>query len=172
MNFSRRRYPAFPEFAIVGVAGSLEHADQIRQAKKDASVLGLDLVSILLEGPDDLSAAFRRMKAEGVNGLVVLRSGFLLPMREQIAARALKARLPTMFGHGRGAISGGLMAYGADTKTLFHRAATYVDKILNGANPAELKNLASHQAQTDRELKDCARVGIKFHLPSCCLRTK
>lgn len=76
------------------------------------------------------------MKSEGVNGVVVLRSGFMVGLRAQMATLARDAGLPTMFGHVVEAEAGGLLAYGADTKALFHGAVIYVEKILRGENPA------------------------------------
>jgi putative ABC transport system substrate-binding protein len=62
----------------------------------------------------------------------------LVTLREQIADLAIKAALPTMWGHPEEADAGGLMAYGTDVPALYRRAATYVDKILKGARPGDL----------------------------------
>ena len=154
--------PGLSRVAVVGVVGNLSHADQTRRAQEAASVLGLDIVSILVKGSTDLPAAFHRMKTERVDGIVVLRSGFLLGMREQMVAHAIAAKLPTLFGHMIEAASGGLMAYGADTKTLFREAATYVDKILKGADPAELPISQARKFNLTVNLRTARALGITF----------
>ena len=62
----------------------------------------------------------------------------LFAWRERLAELALKNRLPTMFAQREYAGAGGLMAYSADFSDLYRRAATFVDKILKGAKPADL----------------------------------
>ena len=62
----------------------------------------------------------------------------LFAWRERLAELALKNRLPTMFAQRAYAEAGGLMAYSADFSDLYRRAATFVDKILKGAKPADL----------------------------------
>ena len=62
----------------------------------------------------------------------------LFTSRTRLADLALKNRLPTMFAQRQYAEAGGLMAYSADFSDLFRRAATFVDKILKGAKPADL----------------------------------
>ena len=69
---------------------------------------------------------------------LVLTSPLYFTQRARLADVALKHRVPTMFGAKENVEAGGLMSYGADLKDLFRRAATYVDKILKGATPADL----------------------------------
>ncbi len=66
------------------------------------------------------------------------KGGLFIRNRSHVAKLAIESALPTMFGHRQEAEAGGLMAYGTDVADLFRRAATYVDKILKGANPAEM----------------------------------
>ena len=74
-----------------------------------------------------------------------------------------------MFGHGREAAAGGLMAYGADTKTLWRESASYVDKILKGADPAELPISQATKFNLVVNLKTAKALGITFP-PSILLR--
>ncbi len=91
-----------------------------------------------MRGPDEFAGAFRRMAAEGVEGALVFRGGMFRTNKARMVALARKAALPIMFGHNDEAKAGGLMAYGTDNLVLFRRAAGFVDKILKGANPAEM----------------------------------
>ncbi len=109
------------------------------------------------------------MKAERVGAVLVLRSGALLRLRSRIAALAREAGLASMFGHRPEAVAGGLMAYGADTKTLWREAASYVDKILKGANPAELPISQATKFNLVVNLKTAKALGITFP-PSILLR--
>ena len=160
LQLLKETVPSLSRVAIVGVERHGGHAEQVRQAREAAPILGLGLVVIHVEGATDLPTAFQRMRSEGVDGIVVLRHGFLLRLRGQITVLARKAGLPTLFGHRREAQAGGLIAYGADTKALWHGAATYVDKILKGADPAELPISQATNFDLTVNLKTAKALGI------------
>ncbi len=103
-----------------------------------AASLGLRLQSLGVRDPGELDRAFAAMKEARARALIVESSSMLFTWRERLADLALKNRLPTMFAQRAYAQAGGLMAYAADFSDLFRRAATYVDKILKGAKPADL----------------------------------
>jgi putative tryptophan/tyrosine transport system substrate-binding protein len=73
-----------------------------------------------------------------VNVVVVLASGMFVNARRQIAAFALASRLPTVFNFREHVEDGGLISYGIDLRQNYRRAAYFVDRILKGANPADL----------------------------------
>ncbi len=154
--------PSLSRVAIIHLPGVAAHAVQIRQAKEAAPVLGLELITIPVDGAADLPAAFRRMKVERVNGFVVLRSGFLVRLRRQMYSLARAAGLPSMSGHQRETRAGGMMSYGADTKALFRRAASYVDKILKGAKPSELPIAQAEKFILMVNLKTAKAIGVTF----------
>ena len=106
--------------------------------KAAARSLGVQLQSLGVRGPDELDRAFSTMKDARARALIVESSSMLFTRRTQLADLALKHRLPTMFAQREYADAGGLMAYAADFFDLFRRAATFVDKILKGADPGDL----------------------------------
>ena len=161
--------PSLSRVAIFYTPDNRGHANLVRQAKEAAPIFGLGLIAIPVDGAADLPAAFRRMKAEGIDGIVVLRSGVFIRLRGQITTHFREARLPSLFGHGREAAAGGLMAYGADTKALFRAAASYVDKILKGANPAEIPISQATKFNLTVNMKTAKALGITFP-PSILLR--
>jgi putative ABC transport system substrate-binding protein len=103
-----------------------------------AQSLGVQLQSLGVRGPEELDRAFSAMKEARAGALIVESSSLLFTSRTRLADLALKNRLPTMFAQKEYAEAGGLMAYSADFSDLFRRTATFVDKILKGANPADL----------------------------------
>ncbi len=138
------------------------HDVSVRQAEVAAPVLGLGLVVIKVGGAADLPGAFRRIAAARAGAVLVLRSGYFIRLNRQIVARARKAGLPTMFGHVREAAGGGLLAYGADTKAMYRGAAYYVDKILKGANPAEMPVSQATKFNLTVNLRTAKALGITF----------
>jgi putative ABC transport system substrate-binding protein len=86
----------------------------------------------------DLDGAFQTAVKGGVSALVISRNFVLVPYRKKIADLAIKNRLPSMYELRSYVEAGGLMSYTADETESYRRAATYVDRILKGANPAEL----------------------------------
>ncbi len=87
---------------------------------------------------EEVEQAFAAMTREHAEGVVIPIDGFMLQQRAQIAALALKHRLPSIYPTPAYAEAGGLLTYGADLRDNFRRAAIFVDKIFKGARPGDL----------------------------------
>jgi putative tryptophan/tyrosine transport system substrate-binding protein len=86
-----------------------------------------------------LNTAFAAMTREGTDALIVLSDPALVaPLRGRVVDLAAKSRLPAMYDWKMDVEAGGLMSYGPSLPDLWRRVATYVDKILKGAKPADL----------------------------------
>ncbi len=138
LELFKEAVPRLSRVAVLRNPAHRGHPAMVQQAEEAARALGLRLVVIDVSSTAGIHGAFRRIEAEGVEGILVLRGGLLRRNKARIVELANTAVLPIMFGHRDEAEAGGLMAYGTDTSALYGRAATYVDKILKGANPAEL----------------------------------
>jgi putative ABC transport system substrate-binding protein len=102
---------------------------------------GMTLIDTVLEAPIDAAAyrhAFASMTAARVDALWAATVGENLEHRRLIAELTAASRLPSMVGWRENVESGGLMSYGNDVTDTFRRSATYVDRVLKGAKPAEL----------------------------------
>jgi len=112
---------------------------QLRQTEAAARALGVRLQTLEARGPHELDSAFAAMTRERAGALVILNDAILgVNLSKQIAELAAKSRLPAVHGEPEYAQAGGLMVYGANRLDLERRAATFVDKILKGAKPADL----------------------------------
>ena len=114
-------------------------------------------------------AAFDAMAKERSNALLVLFDPILTGQRTRITELANKHRLPSMYPHREYAEVGGLMAYGASLTDLYRRAATYVDKILKGARPADLPVEQPTKFELVVNLKTARSLGLTIP-PSLLLR--
>jgi len=114
------------------------NAPQMREAETAARALGLRVQPLEAQGPSDIDRAFVAMTRERAGALLVLVDSMFIVQRERIADLAAKSRLPAMYGLRLHAEAGGLMAYGANLRDLLRHTATFVDKILKGAKPADL----------------------------------
>jgi len=103
-----------------------------------ARKLGLDLYSLETRKPTDFDRAFADAGQAHVGALAIMPSPLFAANLRRISNLAIKNRLPAIFNLREFADSGGLVAYGPNRTDEFRRAATYVDKILKGANPADL----------------------------------
>jgi putative ABC transport system substrate-binding protein len=119
------------------VAENFCRQDTIKITYWDRS-LGLQLQSLEVQSPDEFDQAFAAMTRAHADALVVISNELFFGHRRQLAGLTVRHRLPAMFHVSEYAEAGGLMAYGANVKDLYRRAATYVDKILKGAKPADL----------------------------------
>lgn len=103
-----------------------------------ARALGLAVKSLEIEGPDDLEDAFRAAAEWRADAVTVLSDSAMYAHRARLLGLAARYRLPTMHTHFGWVKAGGLLSYGTDFTDLTRRAATFVDKILKGANPATM----------------------------------
>ena len=111
---------------------------QVKVADVAARSLNVRLQPLRVERVDDLSSAFGAAQKDRAEALVALASPLLGAHRARIVDLAAKHRLPAMYAERGFVDAGGLMSYGPNPEDLFRRAATYVDKILKGAKPADL----------------------------------
>ena len=113
-------------------------AADFRETQGAARALGIELRSVEVKGANTLEPAFAAMKRAPVDALLVLSDAFINTHRRRILEFAAKSRLPGMYFSREWVEAGGLLAYGPAEPDMFRRAATYVDKILKGASPADL----------------------------------
>jgi putative ABC transport system substrate-binding protein len=124
---------------VVALWDADSDASQVKLLKLSAHTLGLQLVVVIVRGLDDLESGLGEVVRAQAQSLIVLSSPFLFTHRNRLVALAARHRLPTMYHEKEFVIAaGGLMAYSADFRDLFRRAAGTVDKILKGAKPADL----------------------------------
>ena len=141
LQLLKQAAPGIKRVAVLNQPGSSSKGMEkvVVSGLRDAGrSLGLAIELIDARGGDDIDAAFREMARRRANALFVLPYGTLLIERRRIVALAAKHRLPAMYGYREPVEDGGLMSYGPDLAESFRRSATYVDRILKGAKPADL----------------------------------
>jgi ABC-type uncharacterized transport system substrate-binding protein len=106
---------------------------QLRQIEDAARTLGLELQIVEARTPAEFEAAFARLQAAGVQGVVLLTDPSLIEHAGRIAAVALAVRLPTVFQRRESSLS-----YGPDIRDAFRQLAGHVDRVLRGARPADI----------------------------------
>jgi len=129
-----------PDLAEVGVLLNPENPVNkpiIPMMKLAAQSLKLDIIQFGVRGPSEFEGAFAAMTEKRIAALVVIDDPTLIANSPTVAKLALQHHLPSA-GWPDFAVDGGLIAFGVDFPDLFRRAATYVDKILKGAKPADL----------------------------------
>ena len=130
---------AVPSLTRVAVLWTPDHPDgEYRNTEATARRLGIHIQSLEVRRPGDFDAAFQAAMRGRAEALVVASSRFMNSNRPRVEEFASKQRIPLVTGWGPWARAGSLMSYGPDLDTLARRAATYVDKILKGAKPADL----------------------------------
>jgi putative tryptophan/tyrosine transport system substrate-binding protein len=133
---------------------------RFKEAEGDAKGLGLQLHFVGAKGADDLESAFEEAKRAGAQALIAHASTFVATNRARIIDLAAKHRLPAIYPSTPFAEAGGLMSYGPDIADNSHRAATYVDKILKGARPADLPVEQPMKFEFVINLKTAKQIGL------------
>jgi putative tryptophan/tyrosine transport system substrate-binding protein len=121
-----------------GALGERAMRDMVEETQIAGRTLGLQLRFVEARRPEDLEPAFSTMREARVGGLLVFPNPMLFEARERIVTHAAKSRLPAVYPWREAASVGGLLSYATNFPDMYRRAATYVDKILKGAKPADL----------------------------------
>jgi putative ABC transport system substrate-binding protein len=140
--------------------GERTMAGVLREIERAARTLGMQLQLAPASGPDDFASAFSAMTKERAEAFIVLPSPMLFGEHKRIVELAAENRLPGMYQAREFVDAGGLMSYGVDIPDLWRRSATYVDKILKGAKPAELPVEQPTKFELVINLKTARELGL------------
>jgi len=153
--------PKLTRVAVLGTSTNPGYAQALKEIELAAGAFKVKLQYLDVLDPKDLETAFRaasKGRAEAVLWLVA--GGVANSQRTQIVDLAVKNRLPVMYSAPSLVEAGGLMTYGVNQNDLDRRAATYVDKILKGAKPADLAVEQPKQFEFIINLKAAKQIGL------------
>jgi putative tryptophan/tyrosine transport system substrate-binding protein len=154
---------AFPDRTRLAVLWDAISADQFAAAKQRATLLGLDILSYKMEHPPyDIAKAYRDISDGAANSVLVLSSQFIAQQRDQVVEHAINQRLPTMFIFKAYVEAGGLLSYGANNKAMYRQGATYVAKILRGAQPFDLPVEQPTTYELAVNLRTAKTIGVEL----------
>jgi putative tryptophan/tyrosine transport system substrate-binding protein len=152
-----------PKVSRVDVLGALSHpanAQALKEVKAAAEALRVKLQYLDIQNPADIESAFRAASKGRAEAALALPGAVLISHRTQITELASKNRLPTIYYATEFVEDGGLMSYAPNFVDLSRRAATYVDKILKGAKPADLPVEQPMKFELVINLKAAKQIGL------------
>jgi putative ABC transport system substrate-binding protein len=129
-------------------------------AEASARSRGMAVQAVEVREAGELAGAFARMVKDRAQAIQIIGSRFMYGVRGQIAELAMRYRLPTAYPWRAGAAAGGLLSYGISLHAAWQRAAVYVDKILKGANPADLPVEQPSKFELVINLKTAKALGL------------
>jgi len=138
VEFLKEAVPEVSHVALLHHSGNLLGTGALKDIQSAAQALGLTLQPFAVSEPGEIDGAFAMMTEQRAGALIVDGSPFLFTHHNRVVDLAAKHRLPAMYTFRNYVVAGGLMSYGISLADLWRRAATYVDKILKGAKPADL----------------------------------
>jgi ABC-type uncharacterized transport system substrate-binding protein len=138
LELIKETLPGIPRVAYLWTSANPTATRVFRETESASSQLGIQLQPLKVQGPDEFQNAFKVATGKRAGVLFVWEDAVLLPHRARILELAAKHRLPAAFQYREFPEAGGLLSYGPNLPEHFHRAATYVDKILKGTKPADL----------------------------------
>jgi len=132
----------------------------LKEVESAARALGLRWQGFAAQRPDKLVGVFDAVVGAQCNGILAIEDSVLFSHLTRIVESAARSHLPAMYAFRQFADAGGLMSYGPNTPDSFRRAATYVDKILKGAKPADLPIEQSTKFELVINLKTAKALGL------------
>ena len=138
------------------------HATALREVRTTAEALNLRVEILAARNPDEFEAVFVTAKKTGAQAINVLASPIFFAHRQALVDLAAKHRLPAAYEFAEFVEAGGLMSYAASLPEMWRRAATYVDKILKGAKPADLPVEQPTKFELVINLKTAKAIGLQI----------
>jgi len=152
--------PKLSRAAVFGTSTNTGNTLSRNDTELAAGALGVKLQYLDILGPKDIETAFQAVGNGRADAVFVLRGPVLNSQRAQIVQLAVKNRLPVAYPTSEYVEDGGLMSYDASSNDLARRAATYVDKILKGAKPADLPIEQPKKFELIINLKAAKQIGL------------
>jgi putative ABC transport system substrate-binding protein len=152
--------PNLARVAVMADPSTMPYDYYMRSAKARASLLGVEIVPSPVSGAADIERSIESAASAPNRGLVVLPSGRSILHRDLIIVATARHRLPTVYAFRFFVAAGGLMSYGTNLADQSRQAASYIDRILRGANPADLPVQAPTKYETTINLKTAKALGL------------
>ena len=152
--------PKLSRVAVFGTSTFSGSAQRIREIKLAAGAFKVQLQYVDVLDPKDIETAFQAARKGRADAVLALGGAVLNSQQAQTAELAIKSRLPAIYERREYVEAGGLMSYGVSITDLSRRAATYVDKILKGAKPADLPVEQPKKFEFIINLKAAKQIGL------------
>jgi putative tryptophan/tyrosine transport system substrate-binding protein len=152
--------PRLSRVAVLGNSTIPGNAQALRETELAAGTFGVKLQYLDIRNPNEIETAFRAASKGHVEAVLVLQSQVVTSHPKEFVELAAKSRLPATYWSPEFVEAGGLMAYSVSITDLFRRAATYVDKILKGAKPADLPVEQPTRFEFIVNLKAAKQIGL------------
>jgi len=160
VELAKEAIPKASRVAVLAYSAGPNWKMYSKQMHGAARSLGVQLLAVELHRPDGIESAFNIARSKRADALIIPPSGFLSLYRERISEIAAQSRLPAIASDGRWAEQGCLLGYGPSTGESYRRAATYVDRILKGAKPADLPVEQPKKFELLINLKTAKQIGL------------
>jgi putative ABC transport system substrate-binding protein len=161
----RELLPKLSRIGVLWDADGPGPAIAFRKYEAAARAFKIEMRSLEVRGPKpDFEKTFEGAKKARVEALIVVRNPLISQYAEKVLELAIKNRLVSMTEEGQFVDAGGLISYGANLADLYRRAATYVDKILKGAKPADLPVEEPNELELMVNLKTAKKIGLTIPL--------
>jgi putative tryptophan/tyrosine transport system substrate-binding protein len=152
--------PRLSRVAVLGTSTVPGNAQSLKETETAAGALAIQIQYVDVVSPKDVESAFQAVRKGRADAVLALASPVVNSARKQVIDLAVKNRLPIIYARSEFVEAGGLMTYGVSIKDLFRRAATYVDKILKGAKPADLPVEQPRKFELVINLKAAKQIGL------------
>jgi putative tryptophan/tyrosine transport system substrate-binding protein len=162
MQLLKDAVPDAKRVAVLWNPSNVVNKLELENAETTAQALGLTSLPVEIRVLDDIDGAFAAMTRQGADAALVLSSPLTFPNRPRIVESALRARMPTLGALREYAQAGVLMSYGPSYADHCRRAATYVDRILKGAKPADLPVQLPTTFELVINLKTAKAIGLEL----------
>jgi len=160
LELLKETVPKLSRVAVLGTSTVPGYAQMLREIELAAGVFKVQLQFLDVQGPKDIETVFQAASKGRADAVLVLQNPVAASQRTQIIDLAVKNRLPAIYDRAEFVEDGGLMTYSVSSTDLFRRAATYVDKILKGAKPADLPVEQPIKFEFIINLKAAKQIGL------------
>jgi len=160
LELLKETVPRLSRLAVLGTSTEPGNSQAVRETELAAGASRVQLQYLDVRDPRDIESAFHAASKERADAVLVLVSAVFNAHRTQLVEVAVKSRLPAIYTNSEYVDAGGLMTYGVSITDLFHRAATYVDKILKSAKPADLPVEQPIKFELVINLKTAKQIGL------------
>jgi putative ABC transport system substrate-binding protein len=154
--------PGLTRVAVIWDPATPSHRPALKAVEDMGRALGLRLQTVPVRSTTEFDSAFSAIVRERAGAVLVLSTPLFMGGAKRLAELALTYKLPTMFGPREHVEAGGLLSYSPDRADLYRRAAAYVDKILKGANPADLPVQQATKFELVINLNTAKAIGLKI----------